>query len=136
MMGIYDNYYHRSIETVANLTDIGVVTLEEMRTLPFFGVHWKGNQLKINDTKHCGTTGDCQEFVEKFLDIKYINAQATSTTWHEDKYKVRICTPEDITEELYKKGFLYFCPPANKIKFENNFDIFPSQFLGIEVMAV
>ena len=42
MMAMYEGYYHRSISTIANLTDIGEVRLEDMDSLPFFGVHLKG----------------------------------------------------------------------------------------------
>ena len=41
-MTLYEGYYHRDIESAANLTDIGIVSLEEMGTLPFFGVHYLG----------------------------------------------------------------------------------------------
>ena len=38
----YQHFYQRSTFTVANLTEIGEVSLEEMGTLPFFSVHYKG----------------------------------------------------------------------------------------------
>jgi len=42
----YEGYYHRSIETSANLTEIGIVQMEDMGTVPYFSVHYKGHRLK------------------------------------------------------------------------------------------
>jgi hypothetical protein len=41
-MSQYKAFYHKEFATVANLTDIGKVNLDDMGTLPFFGIHYKG----------------------------------------------------------------------------------------------
>ena len=41
----YEGYYHRSIDTVANFTEIGLVEMKDMGTLPYFSVHYKGHRL-------------------------------------------------------------------------------------------
>ena len=53
----YKQQYHKSIETVANLTEVGTVKLDDMGTLPFYSVHYKGHQLPRNSEKQC--KGDC-----------------------------------------------------------------------------
>ena len=40
IMASFKGYYHRSTLTVANLTEIGIVNLDDMGTLPFFSVHY------------------------------------------------------------------------------------------------
>ena len=55
---------------MANLTDIGVVYLDDMGTLPFFSVHYKGKQLPVTSDKLCSETdGDCNKFAHKYLEI-------------------------------------------------------------------
>ena len=44
-----------------------------------------------------------------------------------------MCTAEDITQDLFDRKMLYLCPPANKITFQNKFDVYPARFLGYEV---
>ena len=46
-MANYEGYYHKSITSVANLTDIGIVNLDDMGTMPFYSVHYKGHSLPI-----------------------------------------------------------------------------------------
>jgi len=43
LMTEYKGYYFKSFVTLANLTDVGVVSFDDMGTLPFFGVHYKGH---------------------------------------------------------------------------------------------
>ena len=70
----FKGYEQRSTFTIANLTEIGNVELEDMGTLPFFSVHYKGKQLPSKSEKLCPETkGDCFEYVQKYLDIKWIN---------------------------------------------------------------
>ena len=71
----FKGFYQRSSFTISNMTEIGIVKLEDMGTLPFFSVHYKGKQLPIKSEKYCNETkGDCFEYVQKYLDIKWINA--------------------------------------------------------------
>ena len=73
---IYEGYYYRSIVTASNHTEIGAIKLEDMKTLPFFSVHYRGKQLKIKDEETCAETdGDCYAFVNKYLDVKWNNAK-------------------------------------------------------------
>jgi hypothetical protein len=66
----YEGYYHRAIETVANFTEIGLVEMKEMGTIPYFSVHYKGHRLKREDKKHCKETdNDCFKLAKKYLDI-------------------------------------------------------------------
>ena len=74
IMVSYKGYYHKSISTSANFTEIGIVKLEDMGSLPFFAVHHKGHQLHIKSEKRCAETqGDCYKFTEKYLDLKWMN---------------------------------------------------------------
>jgi hypothetical protein len=68
-----------------------------MGTLPFFGVHYRGHQLKIQeDQEKCAkkrhgclcaeTKGDCLKFVERYLEIKWKNAFEGVHSWEEKKY--------------------------------------------------
>ena len=45
----------------------------------------------------------------------------------------RICTADDIGQQLYDKGTLFLCPPIEKIKFQDHFGKFPGWYLGFEV---
>ena len=81
------------------------------------------------------TNGDCHEFVNKYLKVQWVKAFNTETIWKTQKYPSRICTAEDITQELSDKGHLYLCPPKDTIVFKNHFDKFPAYFLGIEIKA-
>ena len=42
LMAEFKGYYQRSSFTVANLTEIGIVQLEDMGSLPFLSVHHEG----------------------------------------------------------------------------------------------
>ena len=47
LMADFKQFDQRSSFTVANLTQIGIINLDDMGTLPFFSVHYKGDQLPI-----------------------------------------------------------------------------------------
>ena len=47
LMAELKGYNLISIISVANLTDIGIVKLEDMGTLPFFSVHYKGHAIPL-----------------------------------------------------------------------------------------
>ena len=73
----YKHFYHRNTVTAVNFNKIGIVALDDMGTLPFFSVHYKGKHLPIKSEKkkECAeTNGDCFKFVTKFLKIKWKNA--------------------------------------------------------------
>lgn len=102
--------------------------------MPFFSVHYKGHKLKRESEKHCSeTAGNCFEFVQQFLEIKWKNAFQTPDSWDTNLYDGRVCSSKDITKVLYDRGDLYICPPIGKISFLNNFDLYPARFLGFEV---
>ena len=72
----YSDYYHRQIETIANMDEIGIVSMEDMGTIPFFSVHYMGHRLKRTNDTHCigeGVNGDCFAFVTNYLKIKWNN---------------------------------------------------------------
>ena len=97
-MAEYKGYYHRATVTVANLTEIGVVNLDDMGTLPFFSVHYRGKQLPLKSENHCAETkGDCYDYVHKYLDIKWKNAIQTKSSFNENKFESIKCGPEHIT---------------------------------------
>ena len=74
-MANYEGYYHKSILSVANLNELGIVNFDEMGTMPFFSVHFRGKHLPIKSDKHCKeTNGDCFKLVLKYLDFKWKNA--------------------------------------------------------------
>lgn len=76
LMVIFSDYYHRQIETAANMEDIGIVSLDEMGTLPFFSVHYEGKRLKRTKDKHCSETDDdCMSLINKYLVVKWNNAR-------------------------------------------------------------
>jgi len=80
------------------MKEIGLVKLEDMGTMPFFSVHHAGKRLKRTKSKHCEETGgDCMEFVNKYLDIKWNNPVQTTDTWTDNYYPPRLCTPEEVT---------------------------------------
>ena len=43
VMYLYEGYYLKTIDTNANLAEIGILKLEDMGTLPFWSVHYKGH---------------------------------------------------------------------------------------------
>jgi hypothetical protein len=57
----------------------------------------------------------------------------TKDGWDPKHFDAHICTAEEITEDLTKGKHLYLCPPADKIYFQNHFNLFPAKFLGFEV---
>ena len=65
-----------------------------MKTLPFYSVHYKGHRLKRTKDDKCNETdGNCLEFINKYLDIKWNNAMETEAEWKDNKYESHICTP-------------------------------------------
>jgi len=65
LMADYKGYYLKSIETVTNFTDLGIIKLDDMGTLPFFSIHYKGKHLSIKSKEHCADTdGDCFKFTQ------------------------------------------------------------------------
>ena len=52
-MADFKGYYQRSSYTIANLTEIGIVKLEDMGSLPFFSVHYEGKQLPVKSKELC-----------------------------------------------------------------------------------
>ena len=111
-MAEFKGYYKSSSFAQANMTEIGIVSLDDMGTLPFYSVHYKGKQLSIESEEKC--QGSCLKFAQKYLEIKWVNVYKTGTSWEdweEKKYVPRVCEAEDITAELFGKGYLYLCPP-------------------------
>ena len=93
-----EGYYHRSIETVSNFTDIGIVQMKDMGTLPYFSVHYKGHRLNRKDDKHCSETGgNCFKLAKKYLEFKWNNAYENGPEWKPHHYESRLCGPDDIT---------------------------------------
>jgi hypothetical protein len=58
------------------MKEIGIVSMEEMGTLPFYSVHYEGHRLKRIPDKHCNETkDDCFALVNKYFEIKWNNAR-------------------------------------------------------------
>ena len=57
-----------SIETIANYETIGLVKLDDMNTLPYLSVYYKGNELdRLPHSETCD--GSCFDFVNKYFKI-------------------------------------------------------------------
>lgn len=88
---LYEGYYHRQIDSVANMKEIGLVQMKDMGTLPYFSVHYKGHRLD-RESHHCKETGgDCFNLTMKYLKIKWNNAFETEKDWKSHHYEARIC---------------------------------------------
>ena len=73
----FKGYYERSIFTESPLTEIGIIKLDDMGSLPFFAVHFKGKQVPRKSDEKCtagNAKGDCYIHVHTYLDIQWINA--------------------------------------------------------------
>ena len=58
------------------MEEIGIVSLEDMGTMPFFSVHYEGKRLKRTKDKHCSETeDDCMALINKYLVVKWKNAK-------------------------------------------------------------
>lgn len=139
-MLIFEGFYFRSFETVADMKEIGKIKLDEMGTLPFYGVHYKGHRLDRRSEDCQETGGDCFQLTTKYLKLrwnnrveKWSNAVQTSTTREDNYFESHVCTATELGQELYDSGQLFICPPQNTILFQNRFDLFPSLTLGFEV---
>ena len=89
-MAEYKGYSHRSTFTIANLTEVGSVSLDDMGSLPFFSLSYKGKELPIKSEKYCAeTNNDCFQYASKYLDIKWIGAVETHDSWIENKFESR-----------------------------------------------
>ena len=98
----YYDYYHRQIETAADMNEIGLVSMDEMGTTPFYSVHYDGHRLKRTDDKHCKETqGDCFKLTQKYLKIIWNNARQTEDDWEDNFYSAHICTADEISKGLY-----------------------------------
>ena len=96
-MVIFSDYYHRQIETASNMKEIGILTMEEMGTRPFFSVHYEGKRLKRTKDKHCKETEeDCFALVNKYFEVKWNNARQTKDSWKDNHYDAHICTEDEI----------------------------------------
>ena len=61
------------IEAPSNFIEMDNLKLNEMGTMPFFGLWYKGETIKRNSTSLCQETGgDCFAFVTKYLKLEWI----------------------------------------------------------------
>lgn len=55
-----------------DFNEIGEVSLQDMRTIPFIKLQFRAQDVKRNDTTMCKEThGDCLQFVNKYLNISW-----------------------------------------------------------------
>ena len=73
----YIDYYHRQIETAVDMKNLGLLSLEEMDTMPYFSIHYIGKRLKrTKDMENCAETeGDCMTLVNNYFKITWDNAR-------------------------------------------------------------
>lgn len=73
LMAFYQLNNISTFTTTADFNKIGVVSLNEMKAIPFYGFYYKNKEVMRNDPVLCKDYGgDCAKFVQKFLKIKWL----------------------------------------------------------------
>ena len=105
--------------------------MSEMKTIPFIAPYYKGQVIPRYSMSMCKEfDGDCHKFAKKYIKFQWQNGVCESSApckW--TNYESHVCSPEEITQSHYDTGRLYLCPPAQKLFFLNNFEIYPNMYV-------
>jgi hypothetical protein len=44
-----------------------------------------------------------------------------------------VCTPDEISKAKYDSGYLFFCPPADKLHLYNNYELYPNTMIKFKI---
>ena len=61
------------------------------------------------------------------------NHRISVKEYYETEYEGHVCTPDEITKNKHDSGFLYICPPAEKLSLFRNMMYYPHQDIGLRI---